>query len=106
VWARLTDHRVSVALDGGRPRFHIRLGVAGRLVDMARCPLDPENPGDLRQLVDYLRLGEQLRRRYPHVWRAIDWEAVFPQTDVVIDVRAHGAGIESPGLVRWTVPYN
>lgn len=130
VWARLTDHRVSVTLDGGRPRFHIRLGVAGRLVDMARCPLDPENPGDLRQLVDamtatvrgqaeralmraqeelqvdYLRLGEQLRRRYPHVWRAIDWQAVFPQTDVVIDVRAHGAGIESPGLVRWTVPYN
>lgn len=129
VLARLVGHRVDVTLAQGLPRFHVRISIAGRVVEMARCPLDLANPRELKQLadamtgtvrlqaekaltraqkelqVDYLRLGEQLRRRYPQVWQALDWDAVFPETEVDIEVLAARAGIESPGLVRWAVPY-
>jgi len=129
-WARLVDHRVTVAILDGRPRFHVRRAVSGRLVDLAGCPMDPEDPADLSRLtgaliaaireramaaveraqgelqVDYLRLGELVRRHYPGLWRSVDWQKLFPHVEIDVQVEPGAGGIESPGLLRRPVPYN
>lgn len=107
--ARAARSAVTARLQDGLPAFKGTFDVQGRLLDVAHCSLNPENPQDRRRLeasaartleqmiragvkqaqamnIDFLHLGLHVRRHMPDVWRALDWEAVFPQVDVEVTV--------------------
>lgn len=107
--ARAARSVVTARLQDGLPAFKGTFDVQGRLLDVAHCSLNPETPQDRRRLeasaartleqmiragvkqaqamnIDFLHLGLHVRRHMPDVWRALDWEAVFPQVDVEVTV--------------------
>lgn len=105
-------NKISVEVDesGLKTRYEIQAHV--RILDMARCPLDPLMSTDREQLeqqavvwmrertalavtraqeelrVDFLGLGSSVNRRLPAVWRETDWVEVFPEIPIEVEAQA------------------
>lgn len=100
------------------PKYDWRFLVQAQLVDLQKCPVDPNDPEDRVRIaeamktslerdvtailekardtlgVDLFGLSEELRRRYPALARDLNWEAVYPLVEfsVSADVRVQSIG--------------
>lgn len=129
-WAKAGSHRLQASMKGGLPHFETEVSLTARLVDMSRCPLVPEDTGDLHKIeqalvqevkqtiesavrrarnelqVDFLGLGMQWRRSFPEAGGdKHDWPQLFLQSSIDVDVRMSSIGVSYAGRLRHSVPY-
>lgn len=128
-WTRLINHRIEADEMEGRPRFQIDITLGARLVDLARCPLAPEDEEDIKTIekaivqtvadtvegavlraqkelqIDFLGLGERWRRKFPHKYDKQGWKSLFQDSVIEVRVAMAPTGVDFPGQLRHNVPY-
>lgn len=102
-------HQLDLAIDGDRIEARYRIVANMRMLDMSGCHLNPNDLEDRQLLervaaewirrhlelaitraqhelgVDFLGINVAFSRRFPHLWRQIEWDDVFPKIDIRVE---------------------
>lgn len=95
-------------MSSGQPLLEAKLDVSGFVQETGKIQLHSEQDlEDLKQLSetllarrleavitstqtinsDVIGFGEYLRRRYPKTWKGLEWDNIFPETLIKVEVR-------------------